>query len=462
MAPSPRPELVPLSPARRVGYVAVTVVALVLDALTTIPEGEYRTEQDWTAFGFWETTVLQFFLVMTAAYSVLLLRRRFPLSVLAFMCALALVLTQAAPFSQPVAGVLISLYTAASLVESRWKGWLALALGLVTMTASMPLVLGGEYEDIELAILVMGGITFAVWLFGRREYTAYVTSSGLPGRLAEHGELSAVEERRRIARELHDILAHSVSAMMMQAAGAKAMTTALRVDHQDDLRLETVERALATIENTGSQSMRELNRLLSVMRGDDDTVETDTESSSQPGMTDVPRLVQLTRQSGLVVDVHVAGTPVRLDPSVGLAAYRMVQESLTNAMKHGGRGAVVDIFQNWQPDGLQLQVRSRSGHEGTQPGSLGGGSGLYGLHERVGLTGGTFESGWVGDEFVATAVLPLMPTVPPALDPGAVTNGNDRWPGPARSAVELHGRHGSRLDGSRVDGATRGDDWRIL
>src|SRR5690606_29591102 len=165
-----------------------------------------------------------------------------------------------------------------------------------------------------------------------------------------------------------------------------------------------------------------LHRLLSVLRGDDasDAASTDTEPSSQPGVADIAPLVDITRQSGLVVDVHRAGSPVRLDPSVGLAAYRVVQESLTNAMKHGGRGAIVDIFQNWQPDHLQLQVRSRSGLEGPQPGASHGGGGLVGLRERVELIGGTFESGWVGDEFVATAVLPLTPvSTRRTVQPGA-------------------------------------------
>ncbi len=432
---------------QQIGYLVVTLVAFGLDAMVIVPGSGERQGQHWTAFGAWETSVLQFLVALAVVYSVLLLRHRWPMSVLVFSSVMSLVLTDASTYSQPVAGVLVSLYSAASTVDRRSHAWSALLIGIVALCGGMVLTIGARHTDIELALLVMGGMTYTVWIFGRREHRALLTELGLPGRLVEHGVLAAAQERRRIARELHDILAHSVSAMMMQAAGAKAMTSALRQDVPPDVRLETVERALGTIENVGSQSMRELHRLLSVLRGDDPGVETDAESSTQPGIADIAPLAELTRQSGLSVDVHVAGTPVRLDPSVGLAAYRVVQESLTNAMRHGGRGATVDIFQNWQPGRLRLQVRSRGGHGSTSLGSLGGGSGLHGLRERVELIGGSFQPGWVADEFVVTAVLPLTP-------PGSTR----AWPGPSAtvpvvgSAHRLHGgpapAHGAHLGGA--------------
>jgi signal transduction histidine kinase len=164
--------------------------------------------------------------------------------------------------------------------------------------------------------------------------------------------------------------------------------------------------------------MRELHRLLGALRDDGGgslDLEPAGEGGLRPGIGDIDQLAELTRRSGLVVQVHRSGDKVELDPSVRLAGYRVAQESLANAMKHAGRGAVVDIFKSWHPDHLHLQVRSRGGHDGTRPGTPGSGNGLVGLRERVELVGGTFESGWVGEEFVTTAVLPLTaPTRSPA------------------------------------------------
>ena len=416
----------PLPAGRRVGFVLVTLAAFLLDILTIIPGASERQGSRFTVWGAWVTSIPVFVPILGVVYAALLLRRRWPLPALVGISVVALAFTQMVTPALPMAGVLVCLYTAAALLRDRWPALAALGLTVVVAVTGMLLYEGLEDNDSWLGVLLLCGIAYSMWVFGRRDLQATVAAADLPDQLAEHGAQAAVQERRRIARELHDIVAHSVSAMMMQAAGAKAVTTGLRQDAADDPRLEIVERALATIENTGSQSMRELHRLLSVLRGDEadgDAGSADAEPSSQPGMADIAPLVDVTRQSGLVVEVHTAGSPVRLDPSVGLAAYRVVQESLTNAMKHGGRGAIVDIFQNWQPDCLQLQVRCRSGHEGGHhPGP--GGRGLAGLHERVELIGGTFESGALGGEYVVTAELPL--TTPARPDPGTGGAGTGR------------------------------------
>lgn len=400
---------------RRTTFVLVTTGAFALDALMTIPPSEDLVDgHHFDAFGVWHTTVSTFVALMGLAYAVLLLRRRHPLPVLAYMAVLSVLLTFTHEWSQPMTGVLVCLYTAASLTTTRWLARGGLAVALVSTLTSTLVNLGHLEVDAVFPVALIGVVTVVVWLFGRREHLARATAAGLRDRLEEHGEEAALQERRRIARELHDILAHSVSAMMMQAAGAKAITHGARQDAPDDPRLATVERALSTIENTGSQSMRELHRLLSALRGDGAEPDVDGLPSSQPGLGDVERLAELTRQSGLVVELHTSGVASRVDPSVGLAAYRVVQEALANAMKHAGRGGVVDVFHSWHPDRLQLQVRTRNGHEGSLPTVHGSGTGLLGLRERVELMGGTFDSGTVGEEFVTTAVLPLT-TAPHAV-----------------------------------------------
>ncbi|AXH96428.1 sensor histidine kinase [Ornithinimicrobium avium] len=395
---------------RRATFVLFTLGALLLDALMTVPPAaDLEHGHHFTAFGVWHTSVGTFVALMALAYAVLLLRRRLPLAVLAYTGALSVLLTFTHEWSQPLTGALVCTFTAASLAATRRTARVALALALAATLTTSVISMGRLDLGTLFPIALVGTVTWAVWLFGRREHLARVTAAGLRDRLEEHGEEAALQERRRIARELHDILAHSVSAMMMQAAGAKAITHGARLDAPDDPRLETVERALSTIENTGSQSMRELHRLLGALRGDDAEPDRSDVTSSHPGLADVERLAELTRQSGLVVELRSSGDVVRLDPSVGLAAYRVVQEALANAMKHSGRGGVVEVFHTWLPDRLQLQVRTRDGHEGTLQTVHSSGTGLLGLRERVELMGGTFESGIVGEEFVTTAVLPLTP-----------------------------------------------------
>ncbi|GGK71452.1 sensor histidine kinase [Ornithinimicrobium pekingense] len=436
----------PLPTGRRIGFVLVTLAAFLLDLLTVIPGPEGRDGSEFLLWGSLETSIPVFVPILALVYAALLLRRRSPLLALVGISALSLAFTQMAVPALPMSGVLVALYTAAALLRPRGPAVAALLLTVAVAVTGLILYTGFGDNDIWLGFLLLTGIAYSIWVFGRRDLHASLAVADLPDQLAEHGAHAAAQERQRIARELHDIVAHSVSAMMMQAAGAKAVTTGLRQDATDP-RLETVERALATIENTGSESMRELHRLLSVLRGDGQDVDAaEAEPGSQPGLAEIAPLVEVTRQSGLVVEVHTAGTPVRLDPSVGLAAYRVVQESLTNAMKHGGRGAIVDIFQNWQPDSLQLQVRCRGGHEGEHPHGPGG-RGLAGLHERVELIGGSFESGDLGAEYVVTAVLPLTPTVRPALAPAPAPPpaGGTGAGGPA----DLHTGHGARLAGPR-------------
>lgn len=394
---------------RRAGFVVVTVMAFALDLFMAVPRAERRDGHHWLMFGTWDVSISQFAVLLAVVYSVLLLRNRFPMAVLVWMSALTVTLAVAAHFSLCMIGTLVALYTAASTATRGWATRLALVLGAGSLAAMMGITLGYSPPDAVFGSLVMAGVAVTVWLVGRREHVAHLTAAGLRDQLEESGQQAADQERQRIARELHDILAHSVSAMMLQAAGARAIAHGVGRDLPDEPRLETVERALTTIESTGSQSMRELHRLLGALRDDGSEGDEGSESSSQPGLADVERLADLTRQSGLVVEIHRGGAAVALDASVGLAGYRVVQESLANAMKHAGRGAVVDVFESWQPGRLQIQVRTRNGHEGALPGAHGSGTGLYGLRERVALMGGTFESGWVGDEFVTTATLPLSP-----------------------------------------------------
>ncbi|MFK5646097.1 sensor histidine kinase [Ornithinimicrobium sp. LYQ121] len=400
-------------------FVGLTLLALMVDLLMVVPPVEEQDGHHWEVFGRWDTTLTQTVVLMTLAYAPLLLRMRHPLPVLTWISLLGFVLAFSHDWAQPILGPMVALYTAAAVLP-RLHAYHALGVGLVALLAAT-WVKQEQWGSTSLALVIVGMIATIVWLLGRREHASSARVGELRDELLSRHSEAAEEERRRIARELHDILAHSVSAMMMQAAGARAITHRL-VGPESDARLETVERALATIETTGAQSMRELHRLLGTLREEVPTSRAPGSGPApvgEPATTatdlDVTHLVTLTRQSGLTVQVHVSGTPVELDPSVQIAAYRLAQESFTNAMKHGGRGAVVDLYLTWGAERLQLQVRSRRGHDAAgPPGTVdtrppSGGAGLTGLRERVELVGGTFDAGWVDHEFVTTAVLPLTP-----------------------------------------------------
>lgn len=393
---------------RRAGFVLTTVVVYAIDLFLTMPPAGRRDGHHWMAFGVVDVTVGTYVLLLGALYSVLLLRRRVPIAVLAVMTAATLVLNFVSDLAQPLAGVLLALHTAAAVVGRVWLARLALLAGLVAVVGLIPVRDRGSAVLLNVGIL--GAVTVAVWLTGRRVQQAARDTAGLRGELAHLQEHAAAVERQRIARELHDILAHSVSAMMMQAAGARAVARGIaRGAEAADPRWVAVEQALANVETTGSQSMRELQRLLGALR--EEAPVDRGRPSSPPGLEDLEELARVTRSSGIAVQIHRSGEPAQVDWSVGLAGYRVVQESLANAMKHAGHGAVADVFVSWRPDQLRLQVRCRPGHEGARPDSGGGGNGLPGLRQRVELIGGQFDAGWVGEEFVTTADLPLTGSV---------------------------------------------------
>lgn len=200
------------------------------------------------------------------------------------------------------------------------------------------------------------------------------------------------EERTRIARELHDVLAHSVSVMTVQAGAAEEM---LRVDPARALE------PVRAVQETGRQALVEMKRLVGMLRegGDDADVGV---LPPQPGFADVERLVDQVREAGLAVDLRIEGTPRPLPIGVDLSAYRVVQEALTNSLKHGGRRATVTL--RFEPDELAIAVDD----EGAGTIDLGGGHGLVGMRERVGIFGGSFDAGpRDGGGYAVRALLPL-------------------------------------------------------
>lgn len=195
-------------------------------------------------------------------------------------------------------------------------------------------------------------------------------------------------ERATIARELHDIVAHSISVMGVRAAGVRAALPA---------ELAEERAALQEIEQVGRESLSEMQLLLGLLRDKDVD---DRQLTPQPTLS---RLEDLARLSGVEVELRVTGSRRPLPLGIEVTAFRLVQEALTNARRHGS-GAPVSVCLDYGPDGLGLEVRSelRTGSTVGAPGH-----GLIGMRERVALHGGSFEATAVGSDFVVTAAIPV-------------------------------------------------------
>ncbi|MGH3846140.1 MAG: sensor histidine kinase [Pseudonocardiaceae bacterium] len=210
-------------------------------------------------------------------------------------------------------------------------------------------------------------------------------------------------ERSRIARELHDIVSHAVTAIVLQAAGAA------RVAHSN---FAQVIQSLAHIESTGKQAMAELRRLLGVLEASNPDAAGFDELGPQPGLADLTLLLASLRDTGLPVTVHVEGTPRNLDPSIDLAAYRIMQEGLTNVLKHAGTNSHPQLRMVWEVTSLRIQIDNDVNLAAATSGqALSVGRGLVGLRARAHAAGGRLHAGpHHNGGYRLTATLPLPDT----------------------------------------------------
>lgn len=241
---------------------------------------------------------------------------------------------------------------------------------------------------IFLVAAVLGG-TLAAWALGRYRATRTAWVEAVADR-------AAAEERRRIAREMHDVVAHSLAVVVAQAEGGRML-----VD-RDPARAAAV---LDTVAGTGREALAQMRTLVGVLRdeegdeegeqGDDDAREYDGPGRAavpQPGLGDLAALLERVREAGLPVTQETVGTPRELGEAAGLTAYRIVQESLTNVVRHAGPGAEALVVLDWT-DGLTVTVADRGGAGTPGRGPHGVGRGLVGMRERVAAVGGELEAG---------------------------------------------------------------------
>jgi signal transduction histidine kinase len=218
--------------------------------------------------------------------------------------------------------------------------------------------------------------------------------------LRERERLSVVEkaqaiasERARIARELHDTVSHAIAVTVLQARGGAKLVG------RDD---EAVRRALAAIEQTNTSALADMRRLLGLLRSTD---EADGRAEPQPSLDRLDQLVEKVRSSGLPVEVAVSGDPLPVPPGLDLSAYRIVQEALTNVLKHAGPDARARVELVYGPDDLEVAVTNSGTAATPEPA---GGHGLLGIRERVSVAGGSVEAGPSDGGFVVRARLPYL------------------------------------------------------
>jgi signal transduction histidine kinase len=271
-------------------------------------------------------------------------------------------------------------------------------VGLATVLGSAAIVVYNDPTH-SAGELVFTPILFAIaWLAGFALYERATRAEAAETRATQAekeresaARLAVAEERARIARELHDIVAHSVSVMVLQVGAVR---------HRLPKELEQDRDALQDVERTGRAALAEMRRLLGAMRSERDELDL----TPQPGLGHLEPLLDEIRRAGLPVDLHLEGEPVQLPPAIDLSAYRIVQEGLTNALKHAHAGRA-DVVVRYRPDELRIDVRD----DGRGPSvSDGAGHGLVGIGERVKLYGGTMTAGpAAGGGFALTARLPL-------------------------------------------------------
>jgi signal transduction histidine kinase len=330
-------------------------------------------------------------LVYAVASAALYWRRSAPLAVLG-VALVAWAVMLGSSYSQLGGVAIIALYSVGRYATEAQYRWAQVGVAAAIAEVSIDIL----NDPAPLGEAAFGAVVmFVAWYVGRRlRLRSERAAQLLRGQAAEARRI-VIEERTRIARELHDVVAHRVSLMTVQAGAAKAVAA------EDP---EGALRAMAAVEEAGRQALDELRHLLGVLRpetGLDGLV-------PQPGLADLPRLVEQTRGAGLDVSLATDGLSSELPARVDLFAYRIVQEALTNVLKHAGPGARTEVRLGSDRNGVVIEVvddghgtaKSVESADGRQPvdsdrhsrSGRSAGHGIVGMRERARLLGGTLEA----------------------------------------------------------------------
>jgi signal transduction histidine kinase len=286
---------------------------------------------------------------------------------------------------QPFAALVLCGYSAGSRAEGRRALWVPAVLAVAAIPMFALAVANGQDPGNAIPSYVW---LIAAWSAGRisrgwrRKNLALERANRELDRQRElQAQAAVMVERGRIARELHDVIAHNVSMMVVQAGAAERV---LDGDHPH------VRKALDVIASTGRQTVDEMRTLLGVLRSDAEL----GGLTPQPGLAELGELVRGVTEAGLPVTLRIDGEPCQLSQALGLSAFRIVQEALTNALKHAGP-ARAEVTIRYQAAAVELEIRDTGGCLDGQPGpelGRGNGHGLVGMRERVAMFGGEFTA----------------------------------------------------------------------
>jgi signal transduction histidine kinase len=325
--------------------------------------------------------------------------RRAPLAVFVVTAAASATLNAVGYPSGPPLGPTIALFLLALNPErSRASRWTigAVVVGLFGIHVGSVAIAEDAFPTVALLFgtVVWGG----AWVAGDRvrQRRARIVELEERARRAERDaererRLAAAEERTRIARDLHDSAGHAINVILVQAGAARLLST------QDP---ERSQGALETIEDVARETLGEIDQLVRALRDDDGPNGASTKVEPPAGLAAVETLAERHRSAGLAIDIHERGSRRTLSPGLDQAAYRILQEALTNAARHGAGRAVVEI--GFDPASLELTVTNPTGP--AAPGAEG--HGIVGMRERAALLGGSLEAGRSGGRFRIRASLP--------------------------------------------------------
>lgn len=361
--------------------VAVVLGVLAFSVLQLVLGGGFGDFADETA----EPDGLSFALVLLSALA-LRWRNQHPRAVLVVTLALSLALAALSYGVHAPAAPAVALYACA--VRPRGRSWPVLAAAAAGWAALV--LIEVAVTPYGVADYVLPGLIWAgAWLIGdRRRFLRAHVADQLDRARREH-ELVVAEERARIARELHDSAGHALNTILVQAGAARVLR------ERDS---ERSAQAVATIEDLARETIEEIDRIVGLLRED-----REMDRSPLPGIDQIPALVERQRAGGLDVQLTIDGAPDRRPPTpVSRAVYRIAQESLTNASRHGTGSAAIAI--QLGPDAVELSVANPvTNHVEPRPG---GGRGIAGMRERAKLLGGSLQAGRNGSRFELHARLP--------------------------------------------------------
>jgi signal transduction histidine kinase len=287
-------------------------------------------------------------------------------------------------------GLLVALYAISVYGEVRYSR-IALGIGgLGVLMATSRYWSASDWRQQITMMVALGALVFGVWAMGERRRTRGLYVAQLEERAIQaerdrdrESKLAVSNERTRIAREIHDVVAHGLSIMIVQADGGL---------YAADASPEQAKKALATIGDTGRASLTEMRKMLGLLKQDAQQELDPDQPRPQPGISSLPELIDNVRDAGLTVAYEVTGTSRDLPALLGLTAYRIVQEGLTNTLKHAGPGAHTSVHLDFGREMLTVVVSDDGRGAGVAP-SSDPGHGLVGMRQRASISGGTVNAG---------------------------------------------------------------------